>query len=391
MTDTIHVRASSLPLASRCAASLVKPEIETDSAEGELGSAVHWMLAKMVHGERPTVDEALNLWPRVDRDELGRLYRAGCFCWPQIQERFPDPWTEMELVAPLDDAEPAVALQGHVDVVDYSQGEIWVADWKSGYLDHDHEEQVRAYCWLAMQAVKLDTARACVIRLRDCAGDYYSYTRDELATWWQARCEQLRRQSLYVAGEHCRWCKRAYECPANRQRLIVGLHVLANDERLHRGEALSGEDLGKLYWHAKAVGDLVEHSLKAIKAQVAGCGGHVPIGNGQALELTEQKQVRILPTSGAMRLLEERIGPERTYACLTIGKTKVLDEVKVQAPPGRGQKTAAVTEIMASLEQVGAVTTNIVQKLEIKRVHDTQAIESTASAPASQAAGEAAG
>src|SRR5581483_11826293 len=101
MVPTITVRASFLPIAARCGASLTTPAVRLVSggAAADLGTAVHAVLARWIRGGHfaPAVEEEA-LRAGVDPEEAAPLCAWAWRQWEeQVSAWFPGAQTELEM------------------------------------------------------------------------------------------------------------------------------------------------------------------------------------------------------------------------------------------------------------------------------------------------------
>lgn len=363
------LRASSLPLLSRCPAAAVAPAVRVASADAEarLGTGTHECLAPAIKGESWDASAAAARHG-VDREELAMLVASGLRCWQLLAEDFPDPKTEQYLV--VKDGE--LELTGHADILSVAvRGEVRVGDWFTGWDNHDKEQQLRGYCHLALlhhpDAV---VARACQIGLRQQTADWFEWSRSELESWWEGlKARLVDGKKNYHAGRHCTYCPRALECPARRQLLrssVEGLLQVYGDG----GSFLNTEhDRASIYAdmldRMKLVDRACEAAREQIRTEVALAGGTLSTGDGRELALVQQERREIDVQRGDVALLST-LGAEVFSQLLRINKTEVEEAVRKSAP--RGQKGKAVQELNARLEADGAIQVKTVERLECRRI-----------------------
>src|SRR5262245_8739170 len=213
----IAVRCSALPRLAACAASRVAPAIAVsdDAAEARLGSAAHEVLALLPAGRATPEAEvrAAERW-RVSPDDVRLLLAFGRAFWAERGGLFPDPQTEAPLA--WDDDANGIRLTGTADVL-ACPGEVRVADYKTGWGDDEHAQQLRGYCWLALQArPDLGRAYGCVVRLRERTLEGFAWSRQDLAAWWAGLAPRLAAaaETYSPSAAACTRCPRLHECPA---------------------------------------------------------------------------------------------------------------------------------------------------------------------------------
>src|SRR5690606_31064659 len=179
MVDITHLRASSLPLAFLCPASVRPPalRIVQSNNAADLGTAVHEALRSLAETGRVDWDA---LPARAERhgantDEMRALWPVGCRPRNSVSDSFQGAITEQELKA---EVAPGVTLTGHGDIMAISVTSMRVGDWKTGRKDADHSHQLRAYAALALLSSQgIEEATGTALWLRDGEIENYTLTR----------------------------------------------------------------------------------------------------------------------------------------------------------------------------------------------------------------------
>lgn len=352
------IRCSALPRLAQCAASAVRPEVRIESPDefARVGTAVHSVLAALVRGEySPSVTEAAAR-DRVADGEVGALAGSGWRCWQSLAEHFREPQVEQELCADIE----GIRLTGHTDLLSVECDEVRVLDWKTSRLDEDYTDQLRGYCLLGMIAhPETDTARACLVRVRQQEWDWYEWTRDELSAWWESLAQRLADTETYTPGRHCTYCPRAHECPA-RQALAASSHDL-----IVRDSLGLPDNCGAIYDGLRLMESVCQSVREQLAVEVGIAGGRLATGDGRELVLTIQNHREIDYRRGCEPL--SKILPDDVLdGCFRVSKTAIEEAVRVSAP--RGKKSAAIEDLYARLEEAGAITTRTVQRMECRRI-----------------------
>ena len=364
------IRCSRLPLALACPGSLIGDwSAEGDDYAARLGSAVHHVLADHLC-RRGWDTDATAVAFSVDPAELESLVFQAVKLWDGLRSLFPDAQAEKEMGY----GDSRLMLTGTADVVHYDPDsrEVRVLDWKTGREDADHEEQLKGYCWLAINIYpEADVARGCVVRIRDGLADWTCYTREALAAWWETVTERLKNLCVYRPGPHCTRCPHARGCHANRDTIRQAAQVLMDQPRYN----LPATELGNLYDRVRIVEVLCEQARNAIKAEVAARGGRIDLGNGRTLEIAESVTRKVDYAAGREVVAEalSDLSDDWFYRILTVNKS-ALDKAIMETAP-RGQKTARLNEVYSRLEAAGAIQTTTTQRLEVRRNgnHDADA------------------
>lgn len=295
------MRASSLDMAMACPESQREPMFQQPVGRAALvGSAVHAYLEDYISGQPQTYDHYASEWALSEREDFAKIAYNGVRCWNALAQHFPNPICERELT----DA-GTVGLTGHPDVVSIIGKEARVLDWKTGRVEGDHTEQLRAYAYLICKTFDVDTVRAvvCDVRYQDIRKPV-TFTRAELAEWYQQVARRLREQG-YATGSHCQYCPRAIECPAKQMLLrTIGNAVIQSDSIIAN---LDDEKLIRLHDAIGVLEKALTKAKDALRAEVAGRGGRITTPDGNGLEL-RQEAYRTLQPQQAMETLLDRYG-----------------------------------------------------------------------------------
>lgn len=400
----LALRASFAPVACKCAAATVPPRVRIESGgpEADLGSAVHEILAGAIGsgGCWPDADWVARKWG-ADPGEVYALARWAWNRWqgtddrPGLSQWFPAPVVEEELIW----THPAgVTLSGHPDVVSVAGDAVHGADWKSGFVDADYADQLRAYALLALnEHPGADRAYFALVRIREQCIDGFWFTRAELDAWAYRLSIHLRKTEAYNPGPWCGRCPRLHECPAVMSEIRQLHGELAHGEplllRLPADRRARAAMLTSLHARAKLAEGRLAKLKEIIRAEVEAAGGALPTGDGAELRLVEQEQKRLAPREALPVLLDGYLTHEQLHEVMTLPKGKVEDLVAAGA--GRGKGAAALRELRARLEAAGAYATTVIRKLELKRVpqpigvhhgdgDDETAADSPAAGPAAE-------
>lgn len=118
-----------------------------------------------------------------------------------------------------------------------------------------------------------------------------------------------------------------------------------------------------LLQRARLVAKAAEDAVEIVRAEVAAAGGSLTLSDGRTLQLTKQERRKIIPEK-AWDFLGEALGFRLTEA-VSISKSKV--ETIFRSMVSRGRKGAAVADLIKNLEEIDALETETVERLEIVR------------------------
>lgn len=372
MTSPIHIRCSSLPRVVACPASLQTSEVQLggDTDESRLGSAVHELLALRIGGKtyQIDVDAIAETWG-VDSDEVRMLAGMGWQVWEEVRQFFSDPHCEIE----MNEESHGLRLTGHADMVDIIEAdgglEVRILDWKSGRIDADHRDQLKGYAWLSLQAEPAASgAWVCTVRIRDRCYDGESFTREELDAWFADLAAKVHGEAYYNPGPQCACCPRRLDCPATNAMTRQAYQVIAFNQ-VDAIEALSadlptrGTQLAALLEAAKVVEKLAEGIRHVVKLNVSNAGGSLPTLDGRELVIRTEERRHIDASAGWMEL--NAALPQGVTEVLEVRKTALEKAIRAITPRGKG--AAAIRDLMERLSGAGAITTQYIEKLEIRR------------------------
>ena len=376
LVPLLHVRASALPLAVQCVASqrddwAYGRSLITErpaGPEARLGSAVHECLRLHVEGLDYDAQAIARRWD-VDAAEVRQLAAKGRRCWEAMRPYFGDPSCYLTEAPQLwEDKEARILLTGHVDLLSYLPGDIaTLADWKTGQVEPDAIDQLRAYAWLVLQDTPdVSEVWAWLVLVREGEAVRWVWTRAELADWWQGFAARLRGPITFTPGGHCAYCRRQATCEARIgwlrcSKALVTTTVGALEFGL---SAPTLAELVPLLEGIKALEVFCENARSVIKGTLEANGGVVRHGERE-MRLREVETRRLDYAAGA-QVLAQWLPPERLPEVLSVNKSKCEEIIHATSP--RGHRQSNVKEFLAQLESVGAIKSHFSERLEIRYV-----------------------
>lgn len=366
MNDGLFLRASALPMAFRCPASVRRATLSISEASepADLGSAAHEALRALPEGRGIQWDDLPEIAAKwnVNADELRMLAAMGNRLWPELAPMFSNAITEFTLTCDLAEG---VRLSGHADAISVVGQTARVLDWKTGRKDYDYSQQMRAYAALALlDDASLTEATATIVWVRDGEVERYTMTREQLPAW----LDELRRSvvdwdGVYRPGPHCRYCPRSHECAAVSALVRRDVSAILDTGGAPSLLDMPPEQIVALYRKAGLVIDYAERVRAIIKGHVEQYGDLVT-ADGRLALVSERR--RELDTLAAWPVLEAAGFDDDDFAeCVKLSLSKV--EKRVAQKAGRGKGKAAIQELGAKLQAVGAIKTNTITKLQEKR------------------------
>jgi hypothetical protein len=289
--------------------------------------------------------------------------------WPQLAASFPhgSTLTEVELVC---DVAPGVTLSGHLDLLAITGTVARGADWKTGRLDLNYSQQMKAYCALILlDNPELTEATMTIVWVMDGDAENYTMTREQLQPWLdELLATVLSWAGVYRHGDHCKHCRRNHECPAANAMVRRDVSAFTDSDLVDRAEnallAMSPAEIVSLKQRASLVASYAERVQAAIKAHVQKHGDVV--ADGVRLTIETQEKRKLLPLV-AWPVLEAAGFKDQDFAeVIDLRVTKV--EKRVATKAGRGKGAAAIRALDNALDDAGAIEVEEIQKLKTARV-----------------------
>lgn len=381
MSELIHLRCSSLPLAFRCPGSTrrAKVPVNESHAAADGGTAAHEGHAIMVRTGKVDWDAVAELAKKhgVDEQELRVLLALGLQLWEKLKESFPHASAEV----PLKHQIGSVLLTGHPDVLAASGMTLRILDWKDGRLDTNYREQLLGYCALGLLTTPGATsAESGIGWVRD--GEYEAHTMDRAGLYaWMQRIEDeiVQWDGVYRPGAHCHYCPRSHECQAANALARRDFAIVADRDlpgRIEDAPTLremiqrEPEKVVELLERADLAAKVADRVRAAIKEEVLRAGDIV--GGGKRLTL-QRKERRHLNVLQAFPILQDKLEDAEMAEVIDISLAKAEDLVGKKAGKGNGAK--AKRELQAELAQAGAIETSQTVSLIVRR--ETPALAKT--------------
>lgn len=364
------VRASSLPLAFRCAAAL-RPEgiriDETNDAAAD-GTAAHECLRRLAEHGALDWDGIADVASRhgADPESTRILCAMGSKLWQSVSGMFPEALTEVALSA---EVAPGAFLTGHIDLLSIQGTVARAADWKTGRKDYDASHQMRAYGALVLlENPELTEVTVTVLWVRDEEIENYTMTRQSARAWLQSLVDQvIRWDGVYRPGTHCKHCPRSHECEAAKALVRRDLAIVADPMTVARAESelalMSHEEIVDVFKKADLVVKYAERVRSAVRLHIEAHGDVV--GGGTRLTVVGEER-RDVDALKAWPVLEAAGFTDEDFAAsMTLSASRLEKVVATKAPRGKGAK--AVRALRAALDAVQAIEIREIKKLQVKR------------------------
>ena len=349
------LRASSAPLYAKCPAAAWGEDdqiaVNPIDDAGTIGTAAHECAANIVKGEDPqveTVAQKHGLNP-VQKKELYFLASSARKFWEEYASMFPDPSPEA--------AGFHAGWSGHADVYSWSPEFVRILDWKTTRLEHvNYYWQMMAYLWLLPVELRDDQQYQYVIYyLRDESVEISplfsaKHIKDE--TQKMLRAVDGWDLKTYAPGGHCHYCPRSLCCPALQTQLSrTADAVLTEHDLQQRIGALADHDCVNLY---ERIGQL-EKALTQAKDIIKLRAEKAPLIDNDRQLVLRDRELQTIDARKAWPIMAAELEPNELAPAISVSKTALLAAIGKKHP--KGEKKQAKEDLMARLEEAGAVKT----------------------------------
>ncbi len=353
----LKLRCSALPRVLKCPGSARAPElaIDRENDAAVLGTEAHKWVAQYVSGDDIELSE-------IESKDLRILVALAIRMWNQLREYFPGAVAERTAVT-RQFVDHGFSLSGTVDIVARGAGYTSVADWKTGRVDNDYWAQLMGYCVLFAEPG--DRATGAILWVRDEEVENYTSDQDERDAFLQRITDEVVDwDGVYHPGSHCGFCPRYHECDARTAHDRASLRAFLREESTTDILAdLPPETQLDLYEQAATVERLAAAVRKGLREIVAANG---PIKTkSRMLQLVPNNRTTIEPLQAWPVLDQFGLDDEAKASVIRIAKGELEDVVAKAAPPRQG--AAKIRELRAALEEAGALSVQVGQKLKFGR------------------------
>ena len=345
------VRASSMPLACSCPASINGDGVQVDSFDPTAtdGVEVHRAIAMALRGEEYPPFDGINAGENEDMVALALAYAK--------REGLDSCETELHIEAPPFAA--TLDLYGP-----WTNDDADVVDWKTTHREDDHEAQIIAQCACVFARYpERKVIIAHTVYLRNEGAIKKRYTRAWVKQWADEFIRNtLQHPEIYRPGEWCGRCKRKFSCEALRaQRREIAEMILGAGAGM-----LTRDNVPEIRTKAKMLRDILDIMDGMIRTEVLE-HGPIPMGDGKELRALDVNTDRI-NLRRSWEILTAKFTDEELSAFLQVHKTPMVKMIEAAAP--RGQKSKASAAFMETLKAAGAVTTETSQQVRVLNVRE---------------------
>lgn len=298
----------------------------------------------------------------ADEQEVRILSALGAKLWKEVSETFSGAQAEVDLEA---EVAPGVLLTGHVDLLTINDRVARAGDWKTGRKDSDYAAQMRAYGLLVLlKYPELEEVSVTALWVRDQEIENYTMRRAEARRWLEKLVEEVVNwDGVYHPGSHCQYCRRWHECDAASAYVRRDVQALVGP-RTKDIDTMTPDEIITIYEQADLVEKLAKRVRDAVReraiqrGEIEGTSKRIAVSTEQRREVDPEKAWPVLEAAG--------FEDEDFAAVMKLSVSKVEKRIAQKARRGRG--AAAVRELSKQLAEAGAVKTNELKKLQIKRI-----------------------
>jgi RecB family exonuclease len=368
---TRETRCSSLPRIWQCPASAQQtgPAIDLVSDAGQMGTAVHAVLAARAHGitrdNWHTVTAQIANAYQVDPDELLRLADAAWEMRNQLygaaggEGPISQAIAERALSAEL---APGLQLTGHLDVLFLVGNRATIIDYKTGRRGDlsDPEHQLRGYAWLDLKRhPHIERVTACAVWVHERTYTTYQMARADMDAWCAELLAKLTDPNpKYGPGESvCRYCPHQATCEARLALLKGALAVIDGGGDF----VISDRRLLAAHEAVTAIETKLKQFRGELRARIHRDGPIV--ADGKRLSLQEVSVSEIDPQR-AWPVLAAYLSEDEMAQCVKLRKRELVKCVRSKATRG---KKAAEDDFMGQLADENAITYTTQHRLTLKK------------------------
>jgi hypothetical protein len=245
-------------------------------------------------------------------------------------------------------------VTGHIDNVQLDPARAFILDYKTGRQHEDHYHQMAAYAfgaWDKAGRPPVYTVYVTTLYLEDNSVHNYTFDVDALLSWEREVSAQVLKVG-YTAGRKCANCP-LRGCPGYRAYVSSALEVLNDDTSIVTAtwEGMTPEQRGALSDRIYVVEKAIDRAKLGLRNLVRREGA-VDMGKGMDQVLIEQEEKQV-DVQRALPILLKRIGRAGVERQTRFPLNAVLGEYAAKA--AKGQKTRAKNDLLAELDEAGAI------------------------------------
>lgn len=243
----MNIRASSIPRLLDCPGSQSDGmQINETSDDAELGTAIHYVIAKMIQGEdsEDEISRNVKVLHGVDRKDIYYYVMNALSFLNGLKEKHHIFCTVSEPSLSANIGEHK--LSGHPDVI-ATGDDLHIIDWKFSNIDIEKFDQLKAYAylWLVTKTTHRSYEGKIYLHLYSVMDNEYRtiiIKRDEIKKFSEEVLEALESQNIYKPSPvTCRYCPLKHTCAARKAALNSSI------------EAVTGYDIRSIIMQGKVI------------------------------------------------------------------------------------------------------------------------------------------
>ena len=353
-----------------------------------LGSVCHEAAALCVKGEGYDLEEIAERTGLSEKlaEQVPMLMSYVTKAWEELEQYFPEPQYEASVKGPIwEVGDQEYQLTGTIDLCSPCGDDRAIfLDWKSGYLDDGFHQQMAGYAFLLWEFMgRPDSINitGVVVFLRHRYHRVIKYTGDALRLWEHDLLHNVLTSDSYTPSSNCRFCGLYALCAARKaivvstiddimgtstekpdaegwlERAKAALTQLTEHSKLEEGV---GEVVHDMLFRIRLLQQVIDNGKGLLRETIARVGP-IPTGEGKALALNRVEKRKLDPLK-AMVVLRNHLSDTQIAGVSTVSLPKALKSHSDQFIGGK--KKEAREELLARLEEAGAISVTIQHRLE---------------------------
>ena len=361
-------RSSSLPMAAKCAQSLMSPArniMRREADDARIGTAVHELMAQLLDPTPEGISDPSDIASSMglDEKEVAIAFALTLKVWRDIEQWFPPP---RQVEQYLEATAHGLTLTGHFDVLAFAEEgtEAHLLDWKTGYLDTDCWDQQKGYGWLVCRKYPdVQKVTSFVVRSRHSTYELDTWTRGQLDAWFDKLAIHLAAGEYRPAPSTCDWCPRLTAHDPCAEGVGVIRRTTSLIMEVYDVDKDIGEPVRAVTW-ARIIKKKCEEIEAWAHAAVESSGGKLVDPTSEMALVLMPSEKKTIDFGRAEPIIRNALGSALPNV-VQISKGKLEDALRAKA--GKGKGAAMIRDVVAQLDDAGAVEVETIYRMEVKR------------------------
>jgi len=290
----------------------------------------------------------------VDLDDLAYLYSRGERAWEKLSPIAPNAEAEVSLVGGI--------TKGTADVISISGDIVTIIDWKSGYGEIHHPNQLKSYATAAADQYSLEPhVRIKMIEVWLRHGEMYTLntTVKELSDFVKKVLRSHEQVGeVYRPGTSCNFCPLAATCQPRKEYIEATCTSLVSGTE----QGLGRVSLGVVYSRVQTLKRAIKQYEDLLKSELK--HGDIVYDEGnQALSLGQGSRTTIdARIAGPILVNRHGFTVEDLVKCTSLQKGKLLKVVGDRAD--KSCKASEKRLVMDNIEKAGGISVSYFDKIK---------------------------